>query len=540
MERLFGDYFTNIFTTSSPSPTQLNAALEAVPVKVSGEMNNQLDQLFTKEEIAEALAQMCPTKAPGLDGLPAAFFQKHWSSVNEGVVSTCLHILNEGGNLTLLNHTFIALVPKVSKPRKVTEFRPINLCNVIYRIVAKTIANRLKIVLNDIISSNQSAFVPNRLITDNIIIGYECLNKIRQSRGSRNGLIAMKLDISKAYDRVEWSFVKGTMQKLGFSVRLVDLVMNCISTASFSVLINGVAKGLIHHQRGLRQGCPFSPYLFIMCAKVFSCLLVRAEGQNLFHGLKFSREISVTHRLFTDDSLVFTRASNAECRELKKVFDYYTAASGQIFNYEKSSMFFSSSTSQQLGEEISNIFYLAVVSKHEKYLGLPSMVGRAKISFFNDIKLRVLSKLSSWQSKCFSSGGKEVLIKAVAQAVPAYAMSVFKIAQTLCSDMEKAIARFWWGSTGGKKSIHWSSWNRLCQAKTKRGLGFRDLSCFNQALIAKQGWRILHKPDSLMAKILKAKYFKGAGFMEAKLGSNPSFVWRSILWGRHLLKEGLR
>lgn len=136
----------------------------------------------------------------------------------------------------------------------------------------------------------------------------------------------------------------------------------------------------------------------------------------------------------------------------------------------------------------------------------------------------MLSKLSSWQSKCFSSGGKEVLIKAVAQAVPAYAMSVFKIPQTLCDDIEKAIARFWWGSTGGKRSIHWSSWNRLCQAKTKGGLGFRDLSYFNQALIAKQGWRILHNPDSLMAKILKAKYFKGAGFMDAKLGSNPSFV----------------
>ena len=137
VERLFGEYFTNIFTTSSPSPTQLNAALEAVPVKVSGEMNSQLDQLFTKEEIVETLAQMCPTKAPGPDGLPVAFFQKHWSSVNEGVVSTCLHILNEGGNLTLLNQTFIALVPKVSKLRKVTELRPISLCNVIYRIVEK-------------------------------------------------------------------------------------------------------------------------------------------------------------------------------------------------------------------------------------------------------------------------------------------------------------------------------------------------------------------------------------------------------------------
>ena len=117
------------------------------------------------------------------------------------------------------------------------------------------------------------------------------------------------------------------MEKLGFSVRWVNLVMNCISTASFSVLINELAKGLIHPQRGLRQECPLSPYLFIMCAEVFSNLLVRAEGQNLFHGLKFRREILVTHLLFADDSLVFIRASNAERRELKKVFDCYTVAS---------------------------------------------------------------------------------------------------------------------------------------------------------------------------------------------------------------------
>lgn len=131
--------------------------------------------------------------------------------MKEGVVSTCLHILNEGGNLTPLNQTYIALIPKVNKPRKVTEYRPISLCNVIYRIIAKTMANKLKQILNDFIFPTQCAFVPNRLITNNIIIGYECLNKIRQSRSNRKGLVALKLDISKAYDRVEWSFVKHTM-----------------------------------------------------------------------------------------------------------------------------------------------------------------------------------------------------------------------------------------------------------------------------------------------------------------------------------------
>lgn len=102
------------------------------------------------------------------------------------------------------------------------------------------------------------------------------------------------------------------------------------------------------------------------------------------------------------------------------------------------------------------------------------MVGRKKISFFNDIKLRVVGKLSSWQHKCFSSGGKEVLIKAVAQAVPAYAMSVFRIPQGLCNDIEKAIAKFWWGSSNKHKGIHWARWERMCHAKIRGGLGFRD------------------------------------------------------------------
>ena len=199
----FCEYFQEIFTSSRPNQAQIDAALGRLLPKITEDMKNQLNQPFIAKDISEALNQMCLTKAPGPDGLPAVFFQKHQQAVECGIVSTCLHILNERGNLTSLNYTYIALIPKVHKPRKVTEFRPISLCNVIYRIITKAIANRMKPILAQIISPSQSAFIPNRLITDNIIIGYECLHKIRHSKGKRNGLVTLKLDISKAYDRVD-------------------------------------------------------------------------------------------------------------------------------------------------------------------------------------------------------------------------------------------------------------------------------------------------------------------------------------------------
>ena len=162
---------------------------------------------------------------------------------------------------------------------------------------------------------------------------------------------------------------------------------------------------------------------------------MKAERQNLIHGLTFSRNIIISHLLFADDSLVFTRASTEDCNKLKAIFECYTSASGQLFNYDKSSMFFGGNVSDGQIEAIKRIFQLNVVSRHERYLRLPSMVGRKRTSFFNNIKLKVLSKISSWQHKFFSSGGKEVLIKTVAQVVPAYAMSVFKIPLAVSNDI---------------------------------------------------------------------------------------------------------
>ena len=141
-----------------------------------------------------------------------------------------------------LNETFICLIPKVNCPQKISEFRPISLCNVVYKLVSKVLANRLKKFLPLVISESQSAFVPGRQITDNVLVAFEKMHSIDQRRKGKNGLMAIKLDMSKAYDRVEWDFLEVMMRKLGFGERWIGLMLMCVKTVSYSVLINGELK----------------------------------------------------------------------------------------------------------------------------------------------------------------------------------------------------------------------------------------------------------------------------------------------------------
>lgn len=169
-------------------------------------------------------------------------------------------------------------------------------------------------------------------------MGYECLHKLRSCKSRKGGIIALKLDISKAYDRVEWIFLENVMIRLGFSERWVKLILACVTSSTFSFMINGKIRGMVRPQRGLRQGCPLSPYLFILCAKVFSSLIHVAETANLIREVRFSKDLMVSHLFFADDSLIFCRAATRDCCSLKEIFNIYSAASGQCFNFEKSSV----------------------------------------------------------------------------------------------------------------------------------------------------------------------------------------------------------
>uniref|UniRef100_A0A803PUH4 Reverse transcriptase n=1 Tax=Cannabis sativa TaxID=3483 RepID=A0A803PUH4_CANSA len=534
-------YFQQLFTSNSASIADLDEFQRIVPNKISREMNEYLKAPFTKEDVHAAMRNIHPHKAPGSDGMPGLFYRLYWPKIGEEVTKVCLGILNEGRPLNEINDTLICLIPKIEKPTRMANFRPISLCNVIYKIVAKCLAGRMKHSLAQAISEEQSAFVGGRLIQDNAIIGFESLHCMKKRRFGNGRKMALKLDMSKAYDRVEWGFLITMMRGLGYEEDWIEKIMRCVTSVSFSVLINGERIGKFTPTRGLRQGDSLSPYLFLICSEGLSCLIQEAERAGSIHGIRFGKEgVKVSHLFFADDSFVFLEGNEAECDTMSSILQRYSRLSGQQINLEKSEVSMGSRISSQLGNYLANRLGVSLVGQHTKYLGLPSFIGRRKKEVFEMIKDKVWNKLKSWKSTMFSQAGKEILIKAVIQAIPSYSMSCFRLPKKLIHSLHSLAANFWWGDTKENKKIHWSTWAKLCKPKEEGGLGFRSLTEFNQALLAKQGWRLIHHPHSLLARVLKHSYYPNSSFLQAKCQPGASSIWQGITWGRQIIVEGAR
>ncbi|XP_058764138.1 uncharacterized protein LOC131637556 [Vicia villosa] len=513
-ERILKEYFSDIFKSSQPE--NIETICDIVRGKLKADQVDYCATRFTAEEVELALSQMHPLKAPGPDGLPSLFFQKYWHVVGEDVKHLVLGVLNDSQGVEDINRTFIALIPKVKNPASPKEFRPISLCNVVMKLVTKTIANRVKQVLPDIVDEEQSAFVKGRLITNNALIALECFHWMKKKRKGKKGAMAVKLDMAKAYDRMEWGFVVGILRSMGFPSNLVNLISNCITTVTYQVLINGKASGVI-------------------------CMLKKEAREAQIHGIQVARKAPViTHLLFADDSLLFARALCTEAAKIMDILKRYESSSGQMVNLDKSEVSFSRNVPEADKQMIRNRMGVKTVEAHSRYLGLPALFGRSKKLVFSQVINRVWKKVKGWKEKTMSRAGKEVLIKAVAQAIPTYVMGCFKLPEDCCKEIESLLARFWWGSSADDNKIHWLSWAKMTKAKGAGGMGFRGIGDFNVSLLGKQFWRLQMGNSSLLERVFKSRYYPRTPIGEAKLGYAPSYAWRSIFGAKELIDMGSR
>ncbi|KAG5531062.1 hypothetical protein RHGRI_025876 [Rhododendron griersonianum] len=347
--------------------------------------------------------------------------------------------------------------------------------------------------------------------------------------------------MSKAFDRIRWDFLEHVLLLYGFPSHWVHLIMQCVTTVSYSVLVNGSYTSFFHPSQGLRQGDPLSPYLFVLCVDILSSMISSAKAQGLIEGIKASRlGPSITHLLFADDSFLFLKVTDSGISTIHSILNSYCQLSGQLVNLQKSSIFISPNSPPSLYSSISSSIHIPFSPSFGKYLGVNLDLTSKRKEIFQEIINKIDDKCQGWVSLLLNKAGRLSLLKYILTSMLVFHMSNLKFPVYVTKKISSILSNFLWSGAANKKSYHWKKWDSLCLSNSDGGLGVKDLQLFNQALLAKQSWRILDQPTCLFSSFFLSKYCNSTPFLESKAPSSCSWSWKSILYGKDALIKGIR
>ncbi|KAL4379818.1 hypothetical protein GQ457_02G032950 [Hibiscus cannabinus] len=417
----------------------------------------------TQDGVKNVIFSMDPLKAPGIDGIHAMFYQRNWELVGSSVVEFVRKCFAEGVIPAEANRTILVLIPKVPLPDCFTKFRPISLCLVTYKALTKVIVNRLKPFLPNLVSDSHASFVPGRSITDNVILAQEVIYSMRWKNG-RKGWMDLMIDLEKAYDRLEWSFIANTLCDIGLPMDFIRLIMNCIISVSTQISWNMELSDSFQPSRGIRQCDPMSPYIFVLCMERLSQAIKVEIAQGRWVEIKLSRHgPGLSHLLFADDIILFAKASDRQMHVMKAVLD----------------------------------------------------------RFFR-------SQITYRPARSLAFAGRVTLAKSVLQAIPSYTMQATRLPKSVCTEIEKLIRGYIWGSSESHRGISLVRWEDVQSPMAVGDLGFHDMGRFNQAFLMKIGFQLIIESNKLCVQMLRAKY-KVVEVVPVQLcHRNCSWLWSGI------------
>jgi hypothetical protein len=295
-----------------------------------------LTKPFSVEEVKQAVWDCDSFKSPGPDGVNMGFVKDFWPELRDDFMRFISDFHRNGKLSKGINSTFIALIPKVECPQRLNDFRPISMVGSLYKVLSKVLSNRLRRVMSSVISETQSAFIHGRQILDGILIANEI---VEDAKRLKKDLLLFKVDFEKAFDSIDWFYLEAVMKKMNFPTLWRKWIMECVSTASASVLVNGSPTDEFKFERGLRQGDPLSPFLFLIAAEGLNVMMNALVEAGLFSGYKVGDNnnlVSITHLQFADDTLLIGDRSWANFRALKALLILFEATSGLKVNFHKS------------------------------------------------------------------------------------------------------------------------------------------------------------------------------------------------------------
>ncbi|KAL0453994.1 UNVERIFIED_CONTAM: LINE-1 retrotransposable element O protein [Sesamum latifolium] len=346
-----------------------------------------LTRRVTPDEAKQAVFDIDEDKAPGPDGYSSGFFKAAWPVIGKEVTQAILDFFTTGRLLKQVNTTLLSLIPKVQNPTLVAEFRPISFCNVLYKVITKIIVQRLSGVLDDLISPSQNAFVPGRSIGDNILLAQELFHGYNQQHLPPR--CALKVDIRKAYDTVEWDFLSAVLKLFGFPPLFILWIEECVTTPSFSVCLNGSPHGFFRGARGLRQGDPMSPYLFVLVIEVLNLILQQIIEQD--GGFTYHWRCEALHLFqlgFADDLLLFRKADVDSVHTFNRGLTIFADLSGLHVNPQKRHLILSRSTSD-VRDTLLTLLDFREGFLPLRYLGLPLLASRLTIADCKPLLLKI-------------------------------------------------------------------------------------------------------------------------------------------------------
>ncbi|XP_055960979.1 uncharacterized protein LOC126672148 [Mercurialis annua] len=532
-------YFANLFTGSTDQyiPFPFKGMFPQLDIATS----TLLAKEITNDEVRMALFDLQPLKSPGVDGLHALFLQNQWSTVGPKICDFIKGIFSGQEFPREINRTLITLIPKCENPESIKSFRPISLCNVIYKIITKIIANRLKKVMPHIIGPMQTSFVEGRHITDKIILAQEALHSMRKKKGKKSFMV-IKIDLEKAYDRISWDFLSETLEDIGFPTFMSKVIMSCVSTVSMNILWNSSLLDEFYPTCGIRQGDPISPYLFVLCVERLSHLINKACSNKQWKPLSMGRHCpGLSHLFFADDLLLFSEASYEQVEIINSILDTFRSSAGQRVNKDKTKVHFSTNVPNATKNALDHNLGFQATEDLGTYLGVPLIHGRYSKRHCTGVMESIMTRLSSWNARSLSLAGRSTLIKSVISSIPIYTMQTASLPRGSCNLIDKSCRRFLWGSTSDNRKINLVKWDVVNRPKMEGGLGHKNILAMNEALLMKIGWNLVANRDVFLVNLLRCKY-KLSDNMAPELSNTggASHLWRSVgkVWKK--IQEGVR
>uniref|UniRef100_A0A803NKK3 Reverse transcriptase domain-containing protein n=1 Tax=Cannabis sativa TaxID=3483 RepID=A0A803NKK3_CANSA len=421
---------------------------------------------FTKKEIKKAIFSIPNSKYPGPGWFSSGFFKALWADLGNDISNAIKDFFQTGRMPPEFHATMITLVPKIENPSKAIDYRPIACCTTIYKCVSKLVCSRLAQVLPDLLKNYKQKNVSPRC--------------------------AIIVDISKAYDTVSWDFLEDFLNAYNLPSRFIMWIMTCIRATSYSIVMNGRIQGSFKGEKGLRQGDPLSPLLFVLVMEYLTRCLQKVASCSHYRYHPMCKELKIVNLCFADDLMLFSKGTQHSVRALKDTLEEFSAMSGLSINTSKSQIYFGGVESD-IKQNILRDFVLMEGSYPLRYLGVPLRPTKWKAEDFGIIIKKMRQRLHTWASRHLSYARRVQLIHSVLLGLRNYWMSIFILPQSVSKEVEKICRGFLWGWNGNRSKIHLASWEKVCLPKAYGGLGFKDGTSWNHAILAKYIWAILLK-----------------------------------------------